>query len=169
MAKILTTGFTSEKLDLTADLIKITTGGIGFLVLSAWCLGVLNSHRKFFLSYVAPVIWNAAQIVILFIAINKDWDPTKAAKAAAWGLLLGGIAQLLFQFPGDDVTECLGGGVQLEADDLSKRYETMCDPRLNGSQSIDIAFRIAVRLYFHQRDHEQYLQLFLPNDELPLL
>ena len=100
MAKILTPGFTSEKLDLTADLIKITTGGIGFLVLSAWCLGVLNSHRKFFLSYVAPVIWNAAQIVILFIAINKDWDPTKAAKAAAWGLLLGGIAQLLFQFSG---------------------------------------------------------------------
>ena len=47
------------------------------------------------------------------------------------------------ELTGDDVTECLGGGVQLEADDLSKRYETMCDPRLNGSQSIDIAFRIA--------------------------
>ena len=44
---------------------------------------------------------------------------------------------------GDDVTECLGGGAQLDAEDLSKRYETMCDPRLNGSQSIDIAFRIA--------------------------
>ena len=43
----------------------------------------------------------------------------------------------------DDVTECLGGGAQLDAEDLSKRYETMCDPRLNGSQSIDIAFRIA--------------------------
>ena len=100
IAKILTPGFTSEKLDLTADLIKITTAGIGFLVLAAWCLGVLNSHRKFFLSYVAPVIWNAAQIVILFIAASRDWDPTKAAKAAAWGLLLGGIAQLLFQFSG---------------------------------------------------------------------
>ena len=47
------------------------------------------------------------------------------------------------ELTGDDVTECLGGGVQLEADDLSKRYETMCDPRLNGSQSIDISFRIA--------------------------
>jgi len=100
IAKLLTPGFSSEKLDLTADLIKITTAGIGFLVLAAWCLGVLNSHRKFFLSYVAPVIWNAAQIVILFIALNKDWDPIKAAKAAAWGLFIGGIIQLLFQFFG---------------------------------------------------------------------
>ena len=100
IAKLLTPGFSSEKLDLTADLIKITTAGIGFLVLAAWCLGVLNSHRKFFLSYVAPVIWNAAQIVILFIAIGKDWDPVKAAKAAAWGLFIGGVIQLLFQFFG---------------------------------------------------------------------
>ena len=100
IAKLLTPGFSSEKLDLTADLIKITTAGIGFLVLAAWCLGVLNSHRKFFLSYVAPVIWNAAQIVILFIAIGKDWDAVKAARAAAWGLFIGGVIQLLFQFFG---------------------------------------------------------------------
>jgi len=100
IAKLLTPGFSSDKLDLTADLIKITTAGIGFLVLAAWCLGVLNSHRKFFLSYVAPVIWNAAQIVILFIAISKDWDPIKAARAAAWGLFIGGILQLLFQLFG---------------------------------------------------------------------
>ena len=98
IAKLLTPGFSAEKLDLTADLIKITTAGIGFLVLAAWCLGVLNSHRKFFLSYVAPVIWNAAQIVILLIAISEDWDPIKAARAAAWGLFIGGILQLLFQF-----------------------------------------------------------------------
>ena len=100
IARILTPGFTSEKLDLTVDLIKITTAGVAFLVLAAWCLGVLNSHRKFFLSYVAPVLWNAAQIVILLIAISKDWDPIKAAKAAAWGLFIGGIIQLLFQLFG---------------------------------------------------------------------
>ena len=51
------------------------------------------------------------------------------------------------ELTGDDVTECLGGGSELDADDLSKRYETMCDPRLNGSQSIDIAFRIAELLH----------------------
>ena len=54
------------------------------------------------------------------------------------------------ELTGDDVTECLGGGAQLDDDDLSKRYETMCDPRLNGSQSIDIAFRIAELLHNSQ-------------------
>ena len=54
------------------------------------------------------------------------------------------------ELTGDDVTECLGGGAQLDADDLSKRYETMCDPRLNGTQSIDIAFRIAELLHNSQ-------------------
>ena len=54
------------------------------------------------------------------------------------------------ELTGDDVTECLGGGAQLDADDLSKRYETMCDPRLNGTQSIDIAFRIAELLHSSQ-------------------
>ena len=47
------------------------------------------------------------------------------------------------ELTGDDVTECLGGGGELGADDLGARYETMCDPRLNGSQSLDLAFRIA--------------------------
>ena len=47
------------------------------------------------------------------------------------------------ELTGDDVTECIGGGTGLDAADLSKRYETTCDPRLNGTQSIDLAFRIA--------------------------
>jgi 3-deoxy-7-phosphoheptulonate synthase len=44
---------------------------------------------------------------------------------------------------GDDVTECLGGAEELIDDDLGLRYETMCDPRLNGRQSLDLAFRVA--------------------------
>lgn len=47
------------------------------------------------------------------------------------------------ELTGDDVTECLGGGDSLEATDLGSRYETMCDPRLNGRQSIDLAFEAA--------------------------
>ena len=46
------------------------------------------------------------------------------------------------ELTGDDVTECLGGGSDLVTADLADRYETMCDPRLNGSQSIDLAFRL---------------------------
>ncbi|MBA3282145.1 MAG: 3-deoxy-7-phosphoheptulonate synthase class II [Acidimicrobiia bacterium] len=47
------------------------------------------------------------------------------------------------ELTGDDVTECLGGSVEILATDLGSRYETMCDPRLNGRQSIDLAFAVA--------------------------
>ena len=47
------------------------------------------------------------------------------------------------EFTGDDVTECVGGSHGLTEDDLTFRYETACDPRLNRSQSLDLAFRVA--------------------------
>jgi len=47
------------------------------------------------------------------------------------------------ELTGDDVTECLGGSEELGHGDLDDRYETMCDPRLNGSQSLDLAFQVA--------------------------
>ncbi len=50
------------------------------------------------------------------------------------------------ELTGDDVTECLGGSEGLGPDDLPMRYETMCDPRLNAGQSLDLAFRVAEKL-----------------------
>ncbi|MER7133033.1 class II 3-deoxy-7-phosphoheptulonate synthase [Streptosporangium saharense] len=47
------------------------------------------------------------------------------------------------EFTGDDVTECVGGAYEIAEDDLALRYETACDPRLNRSQSLDMAFRVA--------------------------
>jgi 3-deoxy-7-phosphoheptulonate synthase len=47
------------------------------------------------------------------------------------------------EFTGDDVTECVGGSYGLTEDDLTGRYETACDPRLNRGQSLDLAFRVA--------------------------
>ena len=47
------------------------------------------------------------------------------------------------ELTGDDVTECLGGAEEILDADLGNRYETMCDPRLNGRQSLDLAFRVA--------------------------
>src|SRR2546428_10235766 len=55
-------GFEGERRDLAIHLVQIFFPGAGLLVMSAWCLGVLNSHRKFFLSYTAPVAWNLAII-----------------------------------------------------------------------------------------------------------
>ena len=47
------------------------------------------------------------------------------------------------ELTGDNVTECLGGGDDLQGDQLEHRYETRCDPRLNARQSLDLAFRVA--------------------------
>jgi 3-deoxy-7-phosphoheptulonate synthase len=47
------------------------------------------------------------------------------------------------ELTGEDVTECLGGAEEVHAEDLSKRYETICDPRLNARQGLDLAFRVA--------------------------
>lgn len=50
------------------------------------------------------------------------------------------------ELTGDDVTECLGGGAQISAEDLASRYETACDPRLNHTQSLELAFLVAEML-----------------------
>ncbi|MGZ0229634.1 MAG: murein biosynthesis integral membrane protein MurJ [Acidimicrobiales bacterium] len=92
-------GFDDAKRELTVDLLRVMIGGIGFIVLSAWCLGVLNAHRRFFLSYVAPVLWNAAIIAAVAFAGIRAWAVDDVARAAAWGVLVGGIAQFLIQVP----------------------------------------------------------------------
>ncbi|MDQ2677945.1 MAG: 3-deoxy-7-phosphoheptulonate synthase class II [Actinomycetota bacterium] len=58
----------------------------------------------------------------------------------AEGTWAGGVH---VELTGDDVTECLGGAEDLLDGDLGLRYETMCDPRLNGRQSVDLAFRVS--------------------------
>ncbi|MDQ3147014.1 MAG: 3-deoxy-7-phosphoheptulonate synthase, partial [Actinomycetota bacterium] len=59
---------------------------------------------------------------------------------AAEGTWPGGVH---IELTGSDVTECLGGAEEILDADLDQRYETMCDPRLNGRQSLDLAFRVA--------------------------
>jgi putative peptidoglycan lipid II flippase len=94
LTRVLVPGFhDTYRFDLTVQLVRIIFPGIGFLVLSAWCLGVLNSHRKFFLSYVAPVLWNAAQIAALVAVGLTTTDTRTLAYAVSWGVLIGGILQ----------------------------------------------------------------------------
>ena len=47
------------------------------------------------------------------------------------------------EYTGEDVTECLGGSEELAVEQLDHRYETLCDPRLNARQALDLAFRLA--------------------------
>jgi putative peptidoglycan lipid II flippase len=99
LTRLLAPGFTGETFELTVTLTRILTPGIGVLVLSAWCLGVLNSHRRFFLSYVAPVLWNVAQIAVLVALGLRGTDARGLAIGLAWGAFAGGVLQLLVQLP----------------------------------------------------------------------
>lgn len=91
-------GFTGEKRELTIRLVEILFPGAGLLVMSAWCLGVLNSHRRFFLSYISPVIWNAAMIATL-VAFGQSLDRGPLAEALAWGSVVGSGLQFVVQLP----------------------------------------------------------------------
>ena len=90
-------GFHGEKRELTVQLVRIFFPGAGLLVFSAWCLGILNSHRKFFLSYTAPVVWNAAMIATLVIFGGAPLNTL--AVDLAWGSVIGSALQVGAQLP----------------------------------------------------------------------
>ncbi|HET6670813.1 MAG TPA: murein biosynthesis integral membrane protein MurJ [Pyrinomonadaceae bacterium] len=91
-------GFSGETRELTIRLVKILFPGAGLLVLSAWCLGVLNSHHRFFISYTAPVVWNLAIIGALIIFGNKVGQ-FPLAEFTAWGSVIGSALQFGIQLP----------------------------------------------------------------------
>lgn len=68
------------------------------------------------------------------------------------------------ELTGDDVTECVGGGEQISHDDLSSRYETACDPRLNHTQSLELAFLVAEML----RDRQPFAVLSTSSIKSPI-
>jgi putative peptidoglycan lipid II flippase len=95
---VIAPGFQGAKREFTIGLVRIFFPGAGLLVLTAWCLGVLNSHRKFFLSYAAPIVWNLAIIASLVI-FGGRLGQFPLAIAAAWGAVVGSALQLLVQLP----------------------------------------------------------------------
>ncbi|WP_141735486.1 murein biosynthesis integral membrane protein MurJ [Oligoflexus tunisiensis] len=98
LVDLITPGFAGEKREAAITLVRILFPGIGLLVLSAFCLGVLNSHRKFFVPYAAPVLWSGAIIATAFF-----WQSPHAyvfAEHLAWGAVIGSFLQLGIQvFP----------------------------------------------------------------------
>lgn len=101
-------GFSGAKRELTITLVRILFPGTGLLVLSAWCLGILNSHRKFLLSYTAPVLWNIAMIATLLVFGRKTtgasaeiaWTvQAPLAITLAWGSVVGSALQFVVQLP----------------------------------------------------------------------
>ena len=95
---IIAAGFQDERRELTIKLVRIFFPGAGLLVLSAWCLGVLNSHHRFFISYTAPVAWNLA-IIAALIMFGGRVDLFPLAEVAAWGSVVGSALQFGVQLP----------------------------------------------------------------------
>jgi len=91
-------GFEGERRELAILTTRILFPMTGVLVLSAWALGILNSHRRFFIPYVAPVLWNAAIIATFFIFSGRLSEGGLLI-AVAWGALIGGVLQFLVQLP----------------------------------------------------------------------
>jgi putative peptidoglycan lipid II flippase len=91
-------GFEGEKRALTVQLVKVLFPGAGLLVLSAWCLGILNSHGRFFASYAAPVLWNAAMIATL-VGFGGTRGQFPLAETLAWGSVAGSALQVAIQLP----------------------------------------------------------------------
>ena len=98
LVDLIAAGFPGGKRDLTVTLVRVLFPGAGLLVLSAWCLGILNSHRKFFLSYAAPVVWNVAMIATLVWFGRRSSLPDLAVWLA-WGSVAGSALQMLVQLP----------------------------------------------------------------------
>jgi len=97
VVSLLAPGFAGDKRLLTIALVRILFPATGILVFSAWCLGILNSHRRFFLSYAAPVVWNAAIIVAAVLGRHAAAD--RLAVVIAWGAVAGSLLQVLVQLP----------------------------------------------------------------------
>jgi len=91
-------GFSGATRDLTIRLVEILFPMSGVMILSAWCLGVLNTHGRFFLSYAAPAMWNIAQIATL-VALGARLAGNRLVVALAWGALAGSLLQVAVQLP----------------------------------------------------------------------
>lgn len=108
---VLSMGFLDDtgpvnRYELAVEAVRIIFPMTGFLVLSVWALGILNSHRRFLVPYIAPVVWNAAIIAALvWVGRTSGGSVPSLATldrllfAACWGALAGGFLQFLVQLP----------------------------------------------------------------------
>jgi len=104
---VIAKGFDEPRRQLTITLVRILFPMTGLMVISAWCLGILNTHRRFFLPYAAPALWNVAGIVAMLAAgswfvhraLPLDVQLHRLSLALAWGTVAGSVLQIGVQLP----------------------------------------------------------------------
>lgn len=119
---VIVPGFTGERRVLAITLVRILFPGVGALVMSAWCLAILNSHRRFLLSYTAPVVWNVAIIAATVLAARRGLPAEGLVIWTCWGAVIGSALQLAVQVP---PLLALTGGVSLSLNGRDPRVRTV--------------------------------------------
>lgn len=114
-------GFEGVKRDYTIRMVRILFPGVGILVLSAWCLGILNSHRRFFVPYAAPVLWNLA-IIGALLGFGGSFRSYPLAEIVAWGAVVGSVLQFAVQLP---TVFRLAGRIRFEYETVSSNVRTV--------------------------------------------
>ncbi|MDR3763047.1 MAG: murein biosynthesis integral membrane protein MurJ [Acidobacteriota bacterium] len=100
LVSLLALGYSGEKRELAVALVRIVFPGTGLLVFSAWCLGVLNSHGRFFLSYASPVMMNVAMIAaLLWQGGLHGHGAVSLAYTLSWASVAGAVLQFGVQAP----------------------------------------------------------------------
>lgn len=99
LTRVLTTGFDPATQALTTRLMRIMFPMTAVMVLSGWCLGIQNSHRRFFWSYASAALWSIAQIVLLVAWGRQAATLEQLAVWLAWATLAGAALQVAAQLP----------------------------------------------------------------------
>ncbi len=138
-------GIEGERFELAVELTRITAIGLGFLVISAWCLGILNAHRRYRLSYSAPVLWSVAQIVALGGAVLlTDSSQRNTVRLAAFAVVVGSILQLAVQVPA--VRTLAGLRPSLRRDEPMREVLSKFGPAVGGRGVVQIGSYIDLAL-----------------------
>ena len=94
---VIAPGYDAEMSARTTQLVRILFPMSGVMIVGAWCLGILTSHRRFLLPFAAPVLWNGAQIAGLMLGARLGWEPLLVV--LAWSTLIGSVLQVAVQLP----------------------------------------------------------------------
>lgn len=96
---LLAPDWAGAKYELTVTLVRILFPGAALFVFAAWCIGVLNSHRRFLLPYLAPVMWNLTMIGAFVFFGRRQIGSIALVTAVAWASVVGAGLQFLVQLP----------------------------------------------------------------------
>ncbi|MES2522196.1 MAG: murein biosynthesis integral membrane protein MurJ [Gemmatimonadota bacterium] len=99
LTDVLADGFAPAQQELITKLVRILFPMTAVMVLSGWCLGIQNSHRRFFWSYASAAMWSIAQIALLLGWGSRESNLVTLAEWLAWATLGGAVLQVLVQLP----------------------------------------------------------------------